>query len=188
MVNQVKWNWILMASLMAIASSGMAQSPRQKHVNVPIVPALPQDVSSPETIVKAAFDCESGPVGTPRQWARERTLFDPATISVAAGPEHGTDSLKPRRHTTFQQYVDQNADYFMQNGVVDRPLGCVTQRRAYVATVMCGYEYSEKGKVQERGVDIFQLYKDASRWWILSVVWDKESADNPIAPELLSQK
>jgi len=53
----------------------------------------------------------------------------------------------------------------------------VTNRRAYVATVTCGYEYSERGKVQERGVDIFQLYNDGSRWWILGVVWDKESQD-----------
>ena len=39
-----------------------------------------------------------------------------------------------------------------------------------------------------RGVDIFQLYNDGDRWWILSLVWDKESKDNPIAPELLKQK
>jgi len=170
------WGWTSGAILIVIALTGLAQIPTPKHVNIPVIPARPEDVISPEAIVKAGFDCESGPVGAPRQWARERTLYDPATIAVSAGPEFSTGSLKPRRFT-FQQYVDQYDDYFVRNGSTDRPLGCVTNRRAYVATVTCGYEYSERGKVQERGVDIFQLYNDGSRWWILGVVWDKESQD-----------
>jgi len=55
----------------------------------------PDDVSSPEAIVKASFEVESGPLGAPRNWARERTLYDPAGISVATGPEPGTGSLTP---------------------------------------------------------------------------------------------
>lgn len=174
--------------MVALPSSASAQSSTPKHVNVPVIPARTEDVSSPEAIVKAGFACESGPVGAPRQWARERALYDPNTIAVSAGPAFGTGSLQPRRFTTFQQYVDANDDYFDKNGVVDRPLGCVTNRRAYVATVTCGYEYSERGVVKERGVDMFQLYNDGSRWWILSGVWDKESPDNPIPPELLSPR
>lgn len=181
------WKSTTAAMFIAIAAGGLAQNPTPKHVNIPVIPARSEDVSSPEAIVKASYDCESGPVGASRQWARELTLYDPDNIAVSAGPEFGTGSLKPRRWT-FQQYVDQNDEYFVKNGSTDRPLGCVTKRRAYVATVTCGYEYLEKGKVQERGVDIFQLYKDENRWWILSVVWDKESTDNPIAPGLLSQK
>jgi hypothetical protein len=79
-------------------------------------------------------------------------------------------------------------EYSVKAGFVDQPLGCITNKRKYVATVRCGYEGREGSKVIERGVDIFQLYNDGKRWWILSTVWDKESPDNPIPPELLSQK
>ena len=79
-------------------------------------------------------------------------------------------------------------EYSLKTGFVDQPLGCVTNKREYVATVTCGYEGREGSKATERGVDIFQLYSDGKRWWILSTVWDKEGPNNPIPPELLSQK
>ncbi len=41
------------------------------------------------------------------------------------------------------------------------------------------------GKVITRGVNIFQLYFDGKRWWILSMVWDQETPANPIPPDLL---
>jgi hypothetical protein len=162
--------------------------PSSGSVNIPVIPARPEDVSSPEAIVKASFESESGPAGAPRQWARERPLYDPNTVALAAGPEPGTGKLTPRRWVTFQQYADALDAYEVKTGFVDRPLACVTNKRAFVATVTCGYEASENGKVVERGVDIFQLYNDGKRWWILSVVWDKESPDNPIPPELLGKK
>ncbi len=168
-------------------SCEVPRPPSTGSVSIAVIPARPEDVSSPEAIVKASFASESGPAGTPRQWARERTLFDPNTISIAAGPEAGTGKLDPRRWTTLQQYADALDAYEVKTGFVDRPLACITNKRAFVATVTCGYEASENGKVVERGVDMFQLYSDGKRWWILSVVWDKESPDNPIPPELLTK-
>ena len=174
------------AILVLTTSAGLAQNLSSKHVNVPVIPARPADVSSPDAIVKATFDSESGQVGVPRQWARERALYDKDAIIVAAGPGDHSKNSEPHRFT-FQRYVDENDDYFVKNGTADRPLGCVVNRRAYIASVTCGYEYSEMGKVQERGVDMFQLYNDGTRWWIVAVVWDKESKDNPIGPELLGK-
>ena len=173
----------------AVAIAGATVSPgaqgTTKHVKIPVVAARPQDVSSPEAIVRASFEVESGPVGAPRDWARQQTLYDPAGIFVATGPEPGTEALQPRRRTN-QEYVDMMDAYSVQTGFVDKLLGCVTRQRKYIATVTCGYEGREGSKVTERGVDIFQLYNDGNRWWILSVVWDKEAPDNPIPAELLN--
>jgi hypothetical protein len=126
-------------------------------------------------------------VGVPRNWARQRTLYDPAGIFVATGRDPATGALAPRRRT-FQEYVDMMDEYSVETGFVDKPLACVTRRRKYVATVTCGYEGREGPKVTERGVDIFQLYNDGTRWWILSVVWDKEEPNNPIPAELLHSR
>lgn len=81
------------ASCTLVASISAQNEP--KHVKVPIVEARPEVVSSPEAIVKASFETESGPVGTPRDPAGEQTLYDPAGLSVAAGPELGSYSLRP---------------------------------------------------------------------------------------------
>ena len=184
--------WSVLSTVMCCVwlfgvTEGVSAKGKTKHVNVPIVAARPEDVGSPEAIVKASFEVESGPVGAPRNWGRQRTLYDPAGISVAAGPEPGTGSLKPRR-LTFQQYVDLMDEYSVSTGFVDQPLGCVTNKREFIATVTCGYEAREGSKVTERGVDIFQLYNDGKRWWILSVVFDKEGPDNPIPQELQGKK
>jgi len=32
----------------------------------------------------------------------------------------------------------------------------------------------------QRGINSIQLLRDGNRWWIASVVWDVERADNPI--------
>jgi hypothetical protein len=52
--------------------------------------------------------------------------------------------------------------------------------------VLSSYEGTvASGKVITRGVNIFQLYFDGKRWWILSMVWDEERPGNPIPKELL---
>ena len=37
-----------------------------------------------------------------------------------------------------------------------------------------------------RGINSFQLYSDGMRWWIVTIFWDAETADKPIAYEVLS--
>ena len=39
-----------------------------------------------------------------------------------------------------------------------------------------------------RGINSIQLVKDGKRWWIASVVWDTERADNPIPPDYTKAK
>lgn len=173
-----------LAATAAAAAMALDAQTKTNHVKIAVIAPRPQDVSSPEAIVRASFEVESGPVGVARDWAREQTLYDPAGLFVAAGRDPETGALEPRRRT-FQEYVDMMDAYSVQTGFVDKPLGCVTARRKYVATVTCGYEAREGAKVIERGVDMFQLYSDGKRWWILSVVWDKEEPGNPIPAELL---
>ena len=36
-----------------------------------------------------------------------------------------------------------------------------------------------------RGINSIQLVNDGHRWWIASVAWDQERADNPIPPQYL---
>jgi hypothetical protein len=43
-------------------------------------------------------------------------------------------------------------------------------------------------KLVARGVNIFTLYNDGKRWWILSIAGDEERPDNPIPPELQPKK
>ena len=64
-------------------SLGWSAAQNKTHVERPIVPARAGNVSTVEGIVKASYETISGGVGVPRDWGRDRTLFDPNSRSVA---------------------------------------------------------------------------------------------------------
>jgi hypothetical protein len=172
----------------ALPAFGQAKSPKQpqKHVQVQPVAARPEDVASIEAIVKASYETISGGVGMPRQWGRDESLFDPNVrfVSVERDPKSGAIVAMI---TTHQEFVDEFDEPGTKEGFTERELGRKIERYGNVATVLSSYEgkNASTGKVVTRGVNIFQLYFDGKRWWILSMVWDQETPANPIPPELL---
>jgi hypothetical protein len=157
----------------------------RSHIERPIIPARAEDVSTPEGIVKASYETISGGVGVPRDWGRDRTLFDPNSRSVAVSvdPKTGVVTTKSMAE---QDFADGDDAWMVQYGFTERELRHVIHRYGNVATVLSSYEgKAAAGKTITRGVNIFQLYFDGKRWWILSMVWDEERPGNPIPPELL---
>ena len=162
---------------------GHAQAQKKTQVDRPIIEARTEDVSTIEGIVKASYETISGGVGVPRQWGRDRTLFDPNSRSVAIHVDMKTGAIKTESMTE-QDFADRSDASLVKDGFTERELKHVIKRFGNVATVLSSYEGSASGKKIERGVNIFQLYFDGKRWWILSMVWDTERPDNPIPKEL----
>jgi hypothetical protein len=166
------------------AAPGGAQE--KTHVERPVVPARTEDVSTIEGIVKASYEAISGGVGVPRDWGRDRTLFDANSRSVAVQVDTQTGAITTQAKTE-QDFANEADTWMVKNGFTERELGHIIKRYGSVATVLSSYEgKTAAGKVVSRGVNIFQLYFDGKRWWILSMVWDEERPGNPIPPELLS--
>jgi hypothetical protein len=179
--------WVLCAvGLLASAPSAPSQTQPKTHVEVPILAANPDDVGSIEKIVKASYETISGGVGVPRQWGRERSLDDPNARFVGVFVDAKTGAVTPWS-TNDQEYADQTDALFVKDGFTEHELAHKIYRYGNVATVLSSYEGKalSTGKVASRGVNIFQLYYDGKRWWILSVVWDDERPSNPIPVELL---
>jgi hypothetical protein len=170
----------------ALCACGLWSVSAQKkvHVDRPAIEARTEDVSTIEGIVTASYETISGGVGVPRQWGRDRTLFDPNSRSVSVHVDAKTGAIKATSMTE-QDFADQSDASLVKGGFTERELKHVIKRFGNVATVLSSYEGSASGKVIERGVNIFQLYFDGKRWWILSMVWDEERPDNPIPKELL---
>jgi hypothetical protein len=170
--------------VMGACGFGVVRAQKKVHVDRPIIEARAEDVSTIEGIVTASYETISGGVGVPRQWGRDRTLFDPNSRSVAIHVDAKTGTIK-RESMTEQDFADRSDASLVKDGFTERELKHVIKRFGNVATVLSSYEGSASGKVLERGVNIFQLYFDGKRWWILSMVWDEERPDNPIPKELL---
>lgn len=162
---------------------GVVRAQKKVHVDRPIVEARAEDVGTIEGIVKASYETISGGVGVARQWGRDRTLFDPNSRSVAIHVDAKTGAVKTESMTE-QDFADRSDASLVKDGFTERELKHVIKRFGNVATVLSSYEGSVSGKVIERGVNIFQLYFDGKRWWILSMVWDEERPGNPIPAEL----
>jgi len=158
---------------------------QKPHVDRPAIPARPEDVFTIEGIVTASYETISGGVGVPRDWGRDRTLFDPDSRSVAVQVDPKTGAITTKA-VTEQQFADEADAWMVKNGFTEREIAHVIKCYGNVATVLSSYEgKTSTGKVASRGVNIFQLYFDGKRWWILSMVWDEERPGNPIPPELL---
>jgi hypothetical protein len=181
----------LLLFLLGLFSDALAsaQSDAKNHVNIPAIEAKAEDVSTIEGIVKASYETISGGVGIPRQWGRDRTLYDPHVRFVAMERDPKSQAIVPQS-SDEQGFVDATDEFMVKEGFTERELGREIHRFGSVATVLSSYEgkVASTGKVVTRGVNIYQLYYDGKRWWILSMVWDEERPDNPIPARLLAQR
>jgi hypothetical protein len=183
---KIAWGILLQCGMLGLVCvCGRSGAQEKGHVDRPVIAARAGDVGTIEGIVKASYEAISGGVGVPRDWGRDRTLFDPNSRSVAVevNPKTGAISTKAK---TEQEFADEADAWMVKNGFTERELGHEIKRYGNVATVLSSYEgKTAAGKSVSRGVNIFQLYFDGKRWWILSMVWDEERPGNPIPPELL---
>jgi CubicO group peptidase (beta-lactamase class C family) len=168
-------------------SGTKAAAPASGQVPAVLAAANPDDVNTLVGIIAASYDALSGPSGTPRQWDRYRSLLDTHAILVSTSWDATTGRPKIVRWNR-EEYAASANDYLVKTGFVDRKLGCSTSQYGNVATVQCGFEGLEQSKLVERGVAIYQLYNDGKRWWITSVVWDREGPGNLIPREFLPKK
>lgn len=176
-----------LVAVLVAALTALPQAQKPEHVSVPVVKALPEDVSSMDAIIKATYETISGGVGVPRQWGRFLALFDPNARLLSPHTDPQTGAVVRVFNGSRQDFVDGANPVMVRKGFTERELGKTVRQYGNVATVLSSYEgkFASTGKVEARGVNIFTLYNDGSRWWVLSIIWDEEKPGNRIPPELL---
>ena len=146
-----------------------------------------EDVSSLDGIIRALYDCISGPAGQERDLSRLRSLFLPgAGRLIRTEPTAGGGAVA---HVfTVEEFHAQASEYFKENGFFEREVARRVDRFGNVAHAFSTYE-SRHGEGDKepfsRGVNSIQLLRDGARWHVVSVFWDFERPDNPIPPEYL---
>ena len=159
---------------------------KPQAVDVPTIEPRPEDVATIDGVIKAYYEVISGPVGQPRQWSRDRTLYIPDISFVAMSEDKNGH---PRAHiASHQQFVDASNDMLLKEGFYESEIHRSTQKFGNIAHVFSTYESRIKagGPVIARGINSLELFYDGKRWWIASAVWDDERADNPIPQEYLT--
>ncbi len=150
------------------------------------IPANPNDVSSVNAIIKAVYDVISGPAGEKRNWDRMRTLFTMDARLIPTGKKETGEGT--RRAMSLEDYITSSGSFLEKNGFFESEIGRKTERYGNIVHLFSTYE-SKKTLQDEkpfmRGINSFQLWNDGKRWWVITILWEGETKDNPIPEQYI---
>ena len=143
-----------------------------------------EDVVSPDTIIKAMYDCISGPAGK-RNWYRLRSLYLEGARLIPIGKRiHKEAEL---RVMNVDEWIEDVEPYFAENDFYELETVRHSDQFGNIIQAFSTYEARSKpdGQPIARGINSIQLLQHEERWWIVTVFWDNETQDNPIPEEFL---
>lgn len=134
-----------------------------------------QDTQDIPSIVRAVYECISGPAGAPRDWDRFRFLQHPQARSLRTVVEE--DGSTRAMVFDVESYIANVEPFFAQSGFFEVETEQRVQRFGQVAHVWSRYDARpepDSPVVLKRGANSIQLCHERGRWWIFSTVWDNE--------------
>jgi len=170
---------VLAASLIASSAAQTSTTPAAK-------PAVREvDVDTLDHIMSAVYDVISGPPGE-RDWARFRSLFDPAAKLIPIGTK---DNVTKASFITPDEYVDKAGTYFLKEGFFETSISNKIETFGQMTHVWSTYEsrHAKADKPFTRGINSFQLYFDGHRWWVMNIAWQEEDERHPIPEKYLTK-
>ncbi|HET7816506.1 MAG TPA: hypothetical protein VFK58_02890 [Sphingomicrobium sp.] len=143
-------------------------------------PARPADVESLDAIMRAVYDVISGPAGQKRDWDRMRSLFVADARLMPKAPAG-------LRVGTVEDYIATSGPILEQRGFIEKEIAREAEQYGDIAHVFSTYEArnAADGPVIMRGINSFQLVRHGGRWWVVSIMWQQETPQNPIPPNYL---
>ncbi len=154
-----------------------------------IPPARTEDVRSVEAIVAALYDVISGDAGVKRDWNRFRSLFYPGARMIPTRLDAKTGATVALIATP-EIYIRNNQEFLEGEGFHEQELHRHVDRFGNMAQVFSVYQARNKlsdEKPLVRGINSIQLLNDGKRWWVMTVAWHPETADNPLPAEYLKK-
>ena len=185
----------LLISLLGCASFGFSQSAStQTQPQSPAAPvtvqAKPEDVSSIEAVLAATYDVISGAAGKKRDWDRFRSLFYPGARLIPTGKRPNEQEVKARVLSP-DDYIERSAPFLEKEGFFERGVSNNSVHYGNIAHVFSTYESRHKADDATpfaRGINSFQLVNDGKRWWVMTILWQAETPENPIPAEYVKGK
>ena len=180
---------IAIAVFFCTSLAAVAQMPGKRREAPPPVPA---DAVSVDAIVAAIYASVSHAPDALPDFERMRGIFLP--VGMLIPPKKASEDI----FTTLD--VDGFADRVKKSmasrkekgesaGFVEREIGRRTDCFGNVCQIFSAYESKTAAsdeKPIQRGINSIQIVRDGRRWWVASVIWDVERADNPIPSQYLT--
>jgi hypothetical protein len=142
----------------------------------------PEDVASPDAIIGAMYETLCGPAGK-RNFQRLRSLyFEGARLIPIANRIHDTGNTHVM---SVDEWIDDIRPFFEENAFQIKEIRRHSDRFGNMIQVFSTYEATvgDEGSNVTRGIRAMQLLRRDERWWIVNVMWDNETRNNPIPGE-----
>jgi hypothetical protein len=143
--------------------------------------ANPADVASVDAILDALYDVISGPAGQARNWDRFRSLMAPGARLIPTGQR--ADGTRTMLVWDVEEYITRAGPGLERGGFFEREIGRTSESFGQIVHAFSSYDSkrlpSDPAPFQ-RGINSIQLRNDGTRWWVVTIFWDSERADNPI--------
>jgi hypothetical protein len=149
----------------------------------------PEDVRSMDAIIAALYDVISGDAGVKRDWNRFRSLFYPGARMIPTGRNAKTGQIGARIASP-EEYIKANEAFLEGEGFHEQEMFRHVDSFGNMAQVFSVYQARKKlsdAKPFLRGINSIQLLNDGKRWWVMTIAWAPESADNPIPAQYLKR-
>ncbi|MHB1328422.1 MAG: hypothetical protein ACYC2K_09495 [Gemmatimonadales bacterium] len=183
------WVYSLMGAVtLATAAPGMAPG-QAAPMAPPPPPARAGDVESVDAIIKALYDVISGPAGQARDWDRFRSLFAPGARMIPTGRDpQGKGRIAA--DWSPDEYASTVGKRLEESGFFEREIGRIEERFGNVIHAFSTYD-SKRTLADEkpfsRGINSIQILTDGTRYYIVNIFWDGETAANPIPSKYLNR-
>lgn len=174
------------ASVLALVLASPAAAQQPPAQTPP--PANPADVASLDAILTALYDVISGPAGQARDWDRFYSLFYPGARLIPTG--RAQDGSVRARVLTPQEYREGSGRMLEERGFFEVEIGRTVEEFGNIVHAFSAYESKNTPQDPQpfaRGINSIQLLRGPDRWYVLSIFWDSERADNPIPAKYLNK-
>ena len=186
-------NIVLIALAMICAGGKLTAQEKSQEKPATTAPAAaaipaanPKDVDTIDAIMAALYNVISGPAGE-RDWNRFRSLFLPEARMGAVRKK--PDGAFSASSFTPDSYVERAGSYFKEHAFFESEVSRKTEQFGQEAHVFSTYE-SRNAKDEKpfaRGINSLQLFNDGKRWYVVSIFWDEERAENPLPQKYLTK-
>jgi len=177
--------WVTAGLLLLLMGTPVAQT-QTKESQTGAAEAVPTagEVASPEALVAAVYAAISGPAGE-RDWAHFRALFLPEARFTRTRPQ--PDGTRSVNSMSIDDFINTAGDYFKKEAFYESAVVNRISRYGRMVDALSSYEsrHAPGEKPFARGINSMQMISDGTRWWMVSIAWDDERADNPMPKEFL---
>jgi hypothetical protein len=145
------------------------------------------EVRTLDGIISSLYKVISGPMGVRRDWNLMRSLFRPeARLNSISRDKEGKSRFLSM---TMEDYIRNTSPVFDTQGFFEKEIGRTLEQYGDLAQVFSVYETrkEENGPIDARGVNSIQLVFKDDRYWILNIIWNRETDRNPIPAKYIKK-